>query len=199
MDFRGDPSSALLEVLDPEQNNSFQDNYLEVPFDLSQGPVHRDREHGRHHPPALRDRMEIIQLPGYTAARESCGSPSSFLVPKQLENHGLTAEQLTFERSGAGAHDPGLHPGGRGPQRGARDRLDLAQGRPQGRRRRLRPRSVVTPESTSRSTSARPASTTGSWTRRTRSAWPPGWWSATPAATSCRSRRPRWTARTSSS
>jgi ATP-dependent Lon protease len=93
MDFRGDPSSALLEVLDPEQNNSFQDNYLEVPFDLSkvlfiatgnlQDPI----------PAPLRDRMEIIQLPGYTQ-QEKIGIGRRFLIPKQMENHGLTDKHV---------------------------------------------------------------------------------------------------------
>jgi ATP-dependent Lon protease len=93
MDFRGDPSSALLEVLDPEQNNSFQDNYLEVPFDLSRVLFIATGNLMDPIPAPLRDRMEIIQLPGYTQ-QEKIEIGKRFLIPKQMTNHGLTAKHI---------------------------------------------------------------------------------------------------------
>jgi ATP-dependent Lon protease len=95
-DFRGDPASALLEVLDPEQNNSFTDHYLDQPFDLSSVMFIGTANYAEPIPPALHDRMEIIELPGYTE-NEKLSIAKRYLVPRQMKEHGLNKTQLAIE------------------------------------------------------------------------------------------------------
>jgi len=92
-DFRGDPSAALLEVLDPEQNNTFADHYLEIPYDLSNVMFIATANIADPIPPPLRDRMEILEIPGYTR-REKLAIARQHLIPKQLDEHGIKADQL---------------------------------------------------------------------------------------------------------
>ncbi len=94
-DFRGDPAAALLEVLDPEQNNTFADHYLEIPYDLSNVMFVATANVADPIPAPLRDRMEILEIPGYTR-REKLAIARQHLIPKQIEEHGITQEMLNI-------------------------------------------------------------------------------------------------------
>lgn len=97
-DFRGDPASAMLEVLDPEQNFAFQDNYIELDFDLSKVMFITTANYLETIPPPLRDRMEIIKLPGYVTP-EKVQIARKYLVPRQIQDNGLTSKKVSFTDS----------------------------------------------------------------------------------------------------
>ena len=126
MDFRGDPSSALLEVLDPEQNNTFVDHYVEVEYDLSD-VMFVATANTMNIPAPLLDRMEVIRLSGYTED-EKIAIAKQYLLPKQMKNNGLKADELHVAESGAARHRALLHARSRRAQPRARHLQDLPQG-----------------------------------------------------------------------
>ena len=132
-DFRGDPASAMLEVLDPAQNDSFRDHYLDLEFDLSDVVFIATANVLDTIPGPLLDRMETIELAGYTV-EEKRHIARRYLVPRQIAANGLKPSQIEFADAALTAIDRGVHPRGRRPQPRAPDRHDLPQSRPRRRR-----------------------------------------------------------------
>ena len=131
MDFRGDPSAALLEVLDPEQNFMFVDHYLDVEYDLSQVFFIATANVLHTIPPALQDRMEVIRLSGYTEL-EKMEIAKRFLVRKQMEQTGMLDKQIEFQDEGLQIAGSVLYARSWRAKPGTRNRQRLPQGRAHG-------------------------------------------------------------------
>ena len=128
-DFRGDPSRALLEVLDPEQNNTFNDHYLDCDYDLSKVMFICTANTMHNIPGPLQDRMEVIRIAGYTEP-EKLSIARRYLIPKEQEANGLADVKVTLSRDGDADHHPPLHARVGRALAGAGDRRGVPQGRP---------------------------------------------------------------------
>ena len=135
-DFRGDPAAALLEVLDPEQNKTFRDNYLDLPFDLSKVFFITTANALDTIPRPLLDRMEMLRLSGYSE-EEKLQIARTYLIPRQLKEAGLTADKCDIGDGSRQAHHHRLHPGGRPAAARARHRTRGPKGRAPLRRGQL--------------------------------------------------------------
>ena len=193
-DFRGDPSSAMLEVLDPEQNSDFRDHYLDLPFDLSNVTFIATANMMEPIPGPLRDRMEVIQLAGYTA-QDKLQIAKSYLVPRQIERNGLTPSKIAFADDALQRDHRRLHPRGRRARPRARDRLGLPQGRARVRRGHAQEQ-AHDPQGADRRAARQAQGQARRAAQAPRSpAWRPAWRGRRSAATCSTSRRPPTRAR----
>ena len=127
-DYRGDPASALLEVLDSEQNHAFRDHFLEIPLDLSEVMFITTANYAGYHPPAPAGPDGSHSSCPATPMRKSCRLPSDHLLPKQMKEHGLKKAQPADRRGDPAGHHSGLHPGIRRPPAGAAAGCRLPKG-----------------------------------------------------------------------
>ena len=195
-DFRGDPSSAMLEVLDPAQNSTFRDHYLDLPFDLSEVLFIATANILDTVPLPLQDRMEVIQLAGYTI-EEKLHIAKRYLVPRQLAANGLKASQIEFADPALTAIIDEYTPRGGRPQPRARDRHDLPQGRPPGRRGQGQGQGADLGQAGPRAARQAPLLLRDSAAGPRTPASPPGWPGRRSAARCSSSRRRRSRARAS--
>ena len=144
-DWRGDPSAALLEVLDPAQNHSFRDHYLDVELDLSQVMFIATANTAETIPGPLLDRMEVVRFDGYTTD-EKLAIAAGYLWPRQLERNGLLADEVTIDRDDAAGGDHRVHPRGRRARARARARQAPAQDRDADRLRQAEARRAIDAE-----------------------------------------------------